>query len=109
MRNIQDIVKDLLTETKNVLLGIIDVEKPQVVEAVNSYIQNAEQRMVSLLENLAQNGDVKFLLERLAEEKDILFSEVLSFVVIGKSVAQEAINAIQDILLQAIGKSLAKE
>ena len=104
--NISETVKELLSKTKTALLGMVTTEKPLVLDAVNSYIGNAEDRFSALLSNVAEGGDVKFLLERLKEEKDILESEVLSFVVIGKGVAQDIINSIQDIILGAVAAVL---
>ena len=104
--NIAGIVQDVLTETKTTLLSILTERTPQVVEAVDSYIANAQTRLTSLLSHLADGGDVRFLLDRLQEEKDILYSEILSFVVIGKGIAQDVINSVQNILLNAIGRAL---
>lgn len=104
--NISEAVKDLLTKTKTALLEIVNTDTPLVLDAVNSYVGNAETRFSDLLSHLADGGDVKFLLDRLQEEKDILTSEVLSFIVIGKGVAQNVINSIQDILLSAIAAVL---
>ena len=102
-------VQDLLAQTKTALLEIVTVNTPQVIEAVDSYISNAESRMSSLLQNLAEGGDVKFLIDRLKEEKDILRTEVLSFITIGKVILQNVLNAIQDILLQAIAAVLPEQ
>lgn len=104
--NIAEIVRELLAKTKTSLLEIVTTDTPLVIEAVDGYIGNAETRFSDLLTHLAEGGDVKFLLERLKEEKDILTSEVLSFLVIGKGVAQNIINSIQDILLNAISEVL---
>ncbi|HEY9340755.1 MAG TPA: hypothetical protein VIQ23_04190 [Hanamia sp.] len=106
MINIPDLVQKLLAQTKSALLEIVTTDTPLVIDAVDSYISNAETRMSSLLQNLSEGGDVKFLLDRLREEKDILRTEVLSFIVIGKGVAQNVINSVQDILLQAIASVL---
>lgn len=107
--NIPELVAKLLAETKDQLLKLAAEtvgEVPAVVEAVNSYIANAQSRMTSLLGYMAGGGDVKFLLDRLQEEKDILQSEVLSFIVISKGIAQNIINSVQDILLQFISQVL---
>lgn len=109
--NIPELVQKLLAETKTQLLKLATEavgEVPAVLEAVDSYIANAQSRMTSLLSNFAEGGDVKFLLDRLQEEKDILQSEVLSFIVIGKGIAQNIINSVQDILLRAIAQVLPK-
>ncbi len=89
----------LLIETDN---------QPKLESAVQDYVANGEERFQALLEYMADididNGGekVKFLLDRLAEEKDILTQEVLSLFVIAKGAAQSALNNVQDILLQEV-------
>lgn len=99
---INDLVKTVLDETKTALLEVVTTDAPQILEAVNSYISNAQGRFADLLMYMARGGSAAFLLDRLSEEKDILHSEVLSFVVIGKSVAQNIVNHLQDILLRVV-------
>lgn len=100
--DIKSTVQQVLAQTEAALMSIVTNEIPEVTEAVNAYINNAKQRFTDLLSYMADGGDVKFLLDRLSDEKGILESEVLSFEVIGKQVAQTVINSIQDILIQAI-------
>jgi hypothetical protein len=104
--NIPRLVKDLLAETKNALLDLVTNDAPRVVEAVDSYIANAEGRLTALMTSVAEGSTIDFLLARLSEEKDILESEVLSFVVIGKGIAENVINKVQDIIINAIANVL---
>lgn len=104
--NIPGLVKDLLAETKNALLNLVTNDAPQVIEAVDSYIANAEGRLTALMTSVAEGSTIDFLLARLSEEKDILESEVLSFVVIGKGIAENVINKVQDIIINAIADVL---
>lgn len=104
--DIKDLAAETLKKAKEALLEMLSKDAPQVIEAVDSYIANGQDRLINLLEKVSQDGDIKFMLDRLAEEKDILYSEVLSFVVIGKQIIQDALNKVQDILLTAIGQAL---
>lgn len=104
--DIKTTVAELLSKTKNALLEIVNIDKPFIIEAVDTYIKNAEERFSSLLSNLSENGDISFLLARLKDEKDILESEVLSFLVIGKGAAQDIINSVQNIVLSAVAEVL---
>jgi hypothetical protein len=98
--------KQTLDEIKASLLSYAGKKSPEVIQAVESYVQGAETRISDLVDYMADGGEVKFLLDRLAQEKDILLSEVLSFVVLAKGVASDAINNVQDIILQALKKVL---
>lgn len=104
--NIADVVKDLVEKSKNELLLIITDDVPAALDAVNTYVGNLEGRASALLTNLAETNDASFLVSRLKEEPAILESEVFSFIIIGKGIAQNIVNSIQNILLSAIKQVL---
>lgn len=99
-------IKKLLADIKDVLLAAVVVDTPVIVDAVTSYVSNAESRLTSLIENMYHGGSAKFLLDRLAEEKDIMLTQLLSFEVMGKQIAQTVINNAQNIILQAVNDVL---
>lgn len=100
--NIQQLVTNVLSQVKQELLLVIPSVTSEALDAVNKYIGNLENRASALLTSLQQNNDAKFLIARLKDEKTILESEVFSFIIIGESLAQIAVNNIQDILIAAV-------
>lgn len=100
--NIQQLVTNVLSQVKQELLLVIPSVTGEALDAVNKYIDNLESRASALLTSLQQNNDAKFLIARLKDEKTILESEVFSFIIIGESLAQLAVNNIQDILIAAV-------
>lgn len=104
--DIEKSVNEVLNKAKNAFLKIVTEDLPQVLATVNQYIEKAQKRVAALLNFMANGGSVKFLLDRLADEKDVFKSQVLSLIVIAKGLAQTLVNAFQDILLTAVGKVL---
>lgn len=80
---------------------------PEVQQAVLLYLLNAQDRFTSMTEGLIK-GDLtkEFLLQRLGEEKDILYSELLSFAIIAKQSLQDAANKVQEIFLEEVSNIL---
>lgn len=112
MTDIKAEVQSVLNNSKVALLGIVGDAEPKVIAAVATYVGNLEGRATVLLEYMAADTSedtsdkITFLIARLKDEKNILESEFLSFVVMGKQIAQDAINAITTILVTAIGEVL---
>lgn len=102
MTNVLDEVTKLLGEAKLKLMSLVTDNAPEVLAAINGYVANAGERFADLLDAMRTGSDAKFLLMHLQFEKGILESEVLSFIVIGKQVIQDAINGIQDLILDAV-------
>lgn len=106
--DIKVLAQDVLNKTQVGLLKIAVDGSAEVIEAVNQYIGDAQERFANLFQHIAEGGDAKFFIERISEEKDILKSSILSFVVIGKGIAERVINSVQDIILDALAKVLSK-
>lgn len=104
--DIQNLVLEVLNKTKRAILQLATDATPNLIKAVDAYIALAQQRFTSLMSYMANGGDTRFLLDRLAEEKDVLKSQILSFIVMGKGIAEHLINSVQDILLTAVGQVL---
>lgn len=104
--NIKKIVEDLVKSSENELKLIVSTSLPIATSAANQYIANLIERSTALLNVVADNdfiGDkLAFVLARIKDEKLILETEVFSFVIIGAGVAQNIINGIQGIIIDAI-------
>lgn len=114
MIDIKSTVQKVLAAAESSLLSIVTGAEPKVLEAAKGYVSNAEGRVTELLSYIADPSEetakdkLAFLVARLKDEKAILESEFLSFVVMGKQVAQDAINSITTILVAAVGEILPK-
>jgi len=104
--NIAQVVSETTTAVEKELMLIITDTLPVAVEAGRNYINNLESRSVALLEIAADpsySGDkLAFCIKRWQDEKNILKSEVFSFIIIGEGVAQNIVNSIQNILINAV-------
>lgn len=89
------------------LLLIQTENQPKLETAISDFVNNAEERYTALLEYMADHGEVKFLLDRLKDEKDIFEQEILTVFTIGKGAVQSALNNVQDILLQEVKTVIA--
>ena len=92
MFDIKKILLNIYTDITMIAVGQI----PAVQFAAVSYFKSAQQTLTDLATYFI-NGDIskKFLEDRLLEEKDIFLTELLSFAVITKEVAQEVVNKVQ--------------
>lgn len=106
MEDIKTVVDEVLAETESSLLSLVGETTTELLEALNSYKDNARDRFSSLLGYMSVGGDITFLKDRLLDEVSILKSELLSFEVIGKQTAQTLINSVQGILIAAVFKVL---
>lgn len=106
MENINKVINDLVKSSENELKLIITNDLPVAVNASQQYLANLLERSTALLKVVADpdfKGDkLAFVLARLKDEKTILEAEVFSFIIIGEGVAQNIINGIQNIIIDAI-------
>lgn len=104
--NIEQVVKDLVKSSENELKLILTDSIPLAINASKQYLANLTERGTALLKVVADKdfkGDkLAFVLARLKDEKTILEAEVFSFIIIGEGVAQNIINGIQNIIIDAI-------
>ena len=104
--NIEQVVKDLAKSAENELQLIVANDIPLVVNAANQYLANLATRSTALLKVVAdpdfKGNKLAFVLARIKNEKTILETEVFSFIIIGAGVAQNIINGIQGIIIDAI-------
>lgn len=100
--NIPALVATVLNQVKAELSLVVTDNVPEALAAVNKYVANLEIRAKALLEELAESNDAAFLVKRVKEEPSILETEVFSFIIIGKGIAQNLVNSIQNIILSAV-------
>lgn len=104
--NITDVVNNLVSSSEKELSLIITDSIPMVVDASKQYLANLLDRSTALLNVVADStfvGDkLAFVLARIKDEKTILETEVFSFIIIGEGIAQNIINSIQNIIIDAI-------
>lgn len=104
--NISDVLKKLLTDSETALQPLLIDATQEGLDAAKLYLTNLEARGTSLLEVVADQdyvGDkLAFVIARIKDEPTILETEVFSFIVIGESIAQTAINSIEAILIDAV-------
>ena len=104
--NISEVIKKVVDASKKELDLIITESEPYAMQAASQYLVNLESRGTALLNVVAdQNfeGDkLAFVIARIKDEPEILKTEVFSFIIIGAGIAQNIINSIQNILLDAI-------
>lgn len=112
MIDVKAAVEGVLSKSETALFGIIGDAEPKAREAVSVYLANLPGRATVLLEYMAadtgesQKDKLTFLLARLKDEKNILESEFISFVIMGKQIAQDIINAVTTILVTAVQEVL---
>lgn len=102
-------INQIIAEAKILLQQLYADDYPEVKEAAATYLEDSKQRLILLAQNRLSNEiDDKFMLERLKDEKDIFISELLSFSVIGKAIAQQAANTYIEFLTQKVTEALGK-
>ena len=104
---IEDLVKSLLSNTKDRLLSLAIGAKDAVINAVNFYIADAKDRFKDLLQHISEGGDIKFFMKMIGKEKSILKNILSSFAIIGLGIAQEMIDTIEGIVYNSLAKVLA--
>lgn len=96
-----------IDETLNQMLGAIKGETKNNWEAIKDTaggFMQAKKERLELLSSLRLQNEINedFFQQRLAEEKDILESEMHAMRVINKVAAQKAANAAMDVLQKAV-------
>lgn len=104
--NISEAVKNLVAAATQELNLIIPPGIAEAIAAADQYKNNLFYRGTTLLNVVAdpsfQGNKLAFVVARLKDEKEILKTEVFSFIIIGEGVAQNIVNSIQNIIIDAI-------
>lgn len=104
--NINDIINTVVKSSEAELKLLITEDVPRIVNAAQEYLSNLATRSTALLGVVTDSGfkgdKLAFVLARIKDEKIILETEVFSFIIIGQGVAQNIINSIQGIIIDAI-------
>lgn len=111
--NISEVVKNLVSAAEKEINLIIPPGIDSAIAAAEQYKSNLFERGTALL-NVVADPDFKgdklaFVVARLKDEKQILETEVFSFIIIGAGVAQNIVNGIQNIIISAIQAILPDE
>lgn len=116
MIDIKSIVLGVYNKAKDALIALIGSNTPAVMEALNSYLENLKERTTELLAYVVDDSTeegrkekLAFVIGMLKDEKAILESEGLSFLIIGGQALQDAINSVTIILIDAIGSVIPNE
>ena len=111
--NINEVINNLVKSSEKELALIITDAVPLALDASKQYLSNLLERGTALLNVVADpafKGDkLAFVLARIKDEKTILETEVFSFIIIGEGVAQNIVNGIQNIIIDAIQSMLPNE
>lgn len=101
--DINEILADMLAAIK----GTIKDDWNVVKKSANNFIQNKKDRL-ELLANMRLAGaiDNDFFEKRMADEKEILTSELHSIAIVNKVMAQNAANAAIKVLENVITTTL---
>ncbi len=104
--DILQVAKDTAIAVEKELLLLIPSTVKTAVEAGNTYISDFKDRTETLLSVVLDENDKRdklaYCIARWGDEKEILKTEVFSFVIIGEGVLQAAINSVQNILIAAV-------
>lgn len=105
-QNIEAAVKNLVAAAEKEINLIIPPGITEAIAAAEQYKNNLFDRGTALLNVVAdtefQGSKLDFVISRLKDEKEILKTEVFSFIIIGEGVAQNIVNSIQNIIIDAI-------
>lgn len=82
----------LIDQLKTLFIGTYAEKWPVVMDAVVTYISDAEERLTLLAENFIEEKDTEFLSNRLSEEKFLLWSQIRSFEVLAEATAEKLAN-----------------
>jgi len=100
-------INEILASMLDAMKGSIKDDWPVVKNSANNFIQSKKDRL-ELLGNMrlqvAINDD--FFEKRLADEKEILISELHSIAIVNKVLAQNAANAAFKVLEDVINTAL---
>lgn len=106
MADIKQIAEDTALAVEKELKLLIPQGVQEAVDAGATYLLDFKDRASTLLLVVTDESDKRdklaFCIARWKDEKEILRSQVLSFVIIGEGVLQAAVNSIQNILITAV-------
>jgi hypothetical protein len=101
--DINEVLANMLGAIKN----SVKEDWPLVKTAAAGYVQDKKDRLELLTQLRLTNGiSNEIFLARLADEKDILASELHSIAILSKVAAQNAANAALDVLSKAVDIAL---
>ena len=100
-------INEVLAEMLDAIKGSVKDDWKFVKDNANNFLQNRKERL-ELLASLRVTNQIndEFFKKRLADEQDILSSELHSIAIIGKVVAQNAANAAIAVLEKAVMAAL---
>ncbi|MEP6595032.1 MAG: hypothetical protein ABJA71_03755 [Ginsengibacter sp.] len=100
-------INEVFAQMIGAIKGEIKEDWPMAKETANSFLQTRKLRLELLISlRLSNQINEQFFEDRLADEKDILESELHAIAIIGKVAAQNAANAAIGVLQKAIDKAL---
>ncbi|WP_281226189.1 hypothetical protein [Flavobacterium aquiphilum] len=100
-------INEILADMLNAIKGSVKDDWSVVKKSANNFIQSKKDRL-ELLANMRITGaiDNDFFEKRLADEKEILTSELHSIAIVNKVMAQNAANAAFKVLENVITTAL---
>lgn len=100
-------INEVLFQMVGAVKGEIKEDWPLVKDNANNFLQSRKLRL-ELLASLRLKNQIseQFFEDRLADEKDILESELHAVAVIGKVAAQNAANAAMNVLQKAVNAAI---
>lgn len=100
-------INEVLADMLNAMKGTIKDDWDVVKKSANNFIQSKKDRL-ELLASMRLSGaiDEAFFEKRLADEKEILISELHSIAIVNKVMAQNAANAAIKVLEDVITTAL---
>ena len=100
-------INEILADMLNAIKGTVKDDWDVVKKSANSFIQSKKERL-ELLANMRLIGaiDNVFFEKRLADEKEILTSELHSIAIVNKVMAQNAANAALKVLENVVATAL---
>jgi len=100
-------INEVLAEMLNAIKGSIKEDWKVVKKSANNFIQSKKDRL-ELLALMRLSGEIseEFFEKRLADEKEILTSELHSIAIVNKVLAQNAANAALKVLENVVNTAL---
>lgn len=100
-------IEEILQDIKNTLESLYNEKYPEIKEVTETYLQASKERLLSLSNDyLSGQLTSEFFLARIEDEKAILESQLLSYKVMGISLAKEISEVALNLLVQSIQKLL---
>lgn len=96
-------INEVLAQMLSAMKGTIKEDWNVVKETANKFLQSKKDRL-ELLASMRLSGEIDndFFLNRLADEKEIMISELHAIAIVNKVLAQNAANAAIKILQDAV-------